>query len=130
MPIAPAPFRDHRCARGGARIVLTCLTLRRSTAVNDLGGEEVKNLTPNFGPHPDSIATRGRLACSQTPIVRDVASRSSDLDDLDVDRELRVVWAMLSPRCGPGTAPVAAWRGVCLALDICEPLPIAIERTR
>jgi hypothetical protein len=40
----------------------------------------VKNLTRNFGPHPDLITTRGRLACLQTTAARDVASRSSDLD--------------------------------------------------
>ena len=85
----------------------------------------MKDLTPNVRPHPDLIANRGCLACLQTPAARDVASRSSDLDGLDVDRELRVVLAMLSPVGGPEAAPVDTWRGVIRAPDIRESLPIA-----
>ena len=130
MAIAQASFRAHRSARDGARIDLTCLTLRRSTVVNDLGGEEVKNLTSNFGAHPDLIAASGRLVCLQTPAARDVASQSSNLDGLDADRELRVVLAMLSPPGGPETAPVEAWRGAFRAPDIREPLPIVTGSRR
>jgi hypothetical protein len=44
--------------------------------VNDLGREEVKNVIPNFGPHPDLIATRGSLACLQTvALVNDLAAQ-------------------------------------------------------
>ena len=57
------------------------------------GGEEVKNLTPNFGPHPDLITASGRLVGLQIAAARAVASQSSDLAGLDADRELRVVLA-------------------------------------
>ena len=130
MAIAQASFQAHRSARGGARIDLTRLTMCRSTVVNELGGEEVKKLTPDFGPHPHLIAVRGRLSGLPTLVTRDVASRCSDLDRRGADREPNIVSATLPPPDDPETAPVEAWRGDFRAPELCEPLPIASEGRR
>ena len=130
MAISPASFQAHRSARGGARIDLTRLTMCRSTVVNELGAEEVKKLTPDFGPHPEITAVRGRLSGLPTLVTRDVASRCSDLGRRGADREPNVVSATLPPPDGPETAPVEAWRGDFRASDLCEPRPIASEGRR
>ena len=82
-------LQRFQSARSGTPTDLTRLTFRRSTAVYGSGGDQVKNLTLNVGPHPhDAVrpdAQRGSNRCparlalpTHPPIARqrDVPSAS------------------------------------------------------
>ena len=54
------PLRACMRTRNGIPTDLTRLTLRRSAAVRGSGGDRVKDLTPDVGPHSHGIANWGR----------------------------------------------------------------------
>jgi hypothetical protein len=58
--IGEVSFRGRTSAQNGIPTDLTRLTLRRSAAVYSSGGDRVKDLTPDVGPHSHRIAHRGQ----------------------------------------------------------------------
>jgi hypothetical protein len=57
------PLRTPTAAWSDIPIDLTCLTSRRSAAVCEVGGDQVRNLTPTSGPHPYGTVARAQSTC-------------------------------------------------------------------
>jgi hypothetical protein len=123
------PFWARIGARNDTPIGITFLTSRRSAAVWDSEGDQVKNLTPTSGPNSLGIAARATSACWRD--ARAIASPTGEVGILCW--RLKQVTAV--PECTDHLAePVAsstetvaaagARRGACRAAAPALPPPI------
>ena len=123
------PLRACMRTRNGIPTDLTRLTLRRSAAVCGSGGDRVKDLTPNVGPHSHRIANQRQSTCRTD--ARPIARSNDDVDGLG--RGLEHLAAVPDPADQLATSlatstqivTTAAARRVARSIEAsAEPLPI------